>query len=75
MLTFAICMFQAEQLSYSQFMDYIVIGVMAAIWTLMPNDGIAVITNWFYEKVMNVSSILSLLFSFIVYNNYKLIIQ
>ncbi|XP_060574983.1 metalloendopeptidase OMA1, mitochondrial-like [Ruditapes philippinarum] len=51
----ALLLHGAEQLSYSQFMDYIVIGVMAAIWTLMPNDGIAVITNWFYKKVMNIS--------------------
>ena len=48
--------YQAEQLSYSQLLDYSVIAVMAAIWAVMPSDGIAVVTQWFYNKVMQVSS-------------------
>lgn len=45
----------AEQLSYSQMMDYIVIAVMAALWLLMPSDGIAVITQWFYNKCIDLT--------------------
>ena len=48
---------QAEQLSYTQLLDYLVILVMAAIWFIMPSDGIAVVTQWFYNKVMDVSNI------------------
>ena len=51
-----VLVFQAEQLGYSQMMDYLVIAVMAAIWLLMPNDGIAVVTQWFYNKCIDVSS-------------------
>ena len=46
---------QAEQLSYTQLLDYLVVLVMAAIWFVMPSDGIAVISQWFYNKVMDVS--------------------
>lgn len=45
-----------EQLSRSKFLDYVVIGVMAFIWFLMPSDGIAVVANWFYNRVMNVGA-------------------
>ncbi|XP_045157835.2 metalloendopeptidase OMA1, mitochondrial-like [Mercenaria mercenaria] len=54
-MSHALLLHGAEQLSYGQFLDYIVIGVMAGIWTLMPNDGIAVVTNWFYNKVMDLT--------------------
>ncbi|KAL3867588.1 hypothetical protein ACJMK2_040471 [Sinanodonta woodiana] len=43
----------AEQISFSQLIDFLIIAVMAAIWTIMPNDGIAIVTQWFYNKVMN----------------------
>ena len=42
-------------LSYTRLLDYAVIAIMAAIWAIMPNDGIAVVTQWFYNKVMDVS--------------------
>lgn len=35
--------------------DYFVIIVMAAIWAFMPFDGIALVTQVFYEKVVQVS--------------------
>ena len=47
--------FQAEKLSFAQILDVMIITVMAAIWTIMPNDGVAVITQWFYNKVIDVS--------------------
>lgn len=30
---------------------------MAFIWFFMPNDGISLVTQWFYNKVVNVSVI------------------
>lgn len=54
-MSHALLLHGAEQLSYSQFLDKIVILAMAAIWTLMPNDGVAVVTNWFYNKVMDLT--------------------
>ncbi|KAK3583123.1 hypothetical protein CHS0354_036871 [Potamilus streckersoni] len=45
----------AEQISFSQLIDFLIIAVMAAIWTIMPNDGIAIVTQWFYNKVMNLT--------------------
>ncbi|XP_041360145.1 metalloendopeptidase OMA1, mitochondrial-like [Gigantopelta aegis] len=42
----------AEQISYAQFVDFIVIAILAAIWTIMPTDGFALVTQWFNNKVM-----------------------
>lgn len=50
-------LFQAEQLSYTQLLDYLVILVMAAIWFVMPSDGIAVVTQWFSNKIMDVCNL------------------
>ena len=36
-------------------MDVFIILIMAAAWALLPNDGIALVTQWFYRKVMHVS--------------------
>ena len=36
-------------------MDLYVIIVMAAIWAFLPNDGIALVAQWFYKKVVDVS--------------------
>ena len=46
---------QAEQLSKIQLVDYFVIMVMAALWAFIPTDGIALITQWFFHKVVQVS--------------------
>lgn len=44
----------AEKVSYAQIIDYFVIILMAAIWAFMPFDGIALITQAFYEKVVQI---------------------
>jgi hypothetical protein len=49
-------MLQAEQVSYAALIDWFIILVMAALWVIVPNDGIAVITQWFYNKVVDVST-------------------
>lgn len=45
---------QAEKVSVAQLMDYMIIVVMAAMWICLPNDGIALVTQWFYNKVVHV---------------------
>ncbi|XP_064624426.1 metalloendopeptidase OMA1, mitochondrial-like [Lineus longissimus] len=42
----------AEQLSFAHLIDFFVIATMAAIWALLPNDGWAIVTQWFYNKVV-----------------------
>lgn len=52
-----ICFFtfiKAEQLSYAQKWDFFVIVIMAAIWMIIPSDGIASITSWFMHRVIKV---------------------
>jgi hypothetical protein len=43
--------------SVAGLLDMIVILVMAGIWFIMPTDGIAFVTQWFYNKVMTVSNL------------------
>uniref|UniRef100_A0A914W6T8 Metalloendopeptidase OMA1, mitochondrial n=1 Tax=Plectus sambesii TaxID=2011161 RepID=A0A914W6T8_9BILA len=38
-----------ENMSYTKFLDWIQIVVLAAIWTILPSDGIAFVTTWFYN--------------------------
>ena len=42
-------------MSYTQFIDIVAIFVMAAIWTVIPWDGYAIITQWFLKRVSHVS--------------------
>lgn len=42
----------AEHLSFATVLDVVVIIVMGAIWAIMPTDGIAIVTDWFYNRVM-----------------------
>lgn len=44
----------AEQVSYAQLIDFALVGFLAAIWAIMPTDGIAVVTHWFFEKVVSI---------------------
>lgn len=43
-----------EMISYSTVLDVVVIAVMAAIWAFMPSDGIAIVTDWFYKRVIHI---------------------
>jgi len=47
-------MLQVEQVSFAAVLDVLIIIVMAAIWAFMPTDGIAIVTQWFYNKVIEV---------------------
>ncbi|XP_046544790.1 metalloendopeptidase OMA1, mitochondrial-like [Haliotis rubra] len=44
----------AENMSVAQLFDVAIIVVMGAIWTIMPNDGIALVTQWFYNRVLDI---------------------
>lgn len=44
----------AEQVSYAHLIDFALVGFLAAIWAIMPTDGIAVVTHWFFEKVVSI---------------------
>lgn len=48
----AIMKHAAESLSSVQFIDYFVIILMAALWIVMPGDGIAAVFNWFLHHVI-----------------------
>lgn len=43
----------AEQVSVAQAVDLMIIVVMAALWAFLPTDGIALVTQWFYNKVVH----------------------
>lgn len=45
---------QKEQLSVAQILDFVIIVTMAALWAVVPSDGLAVVTSWFYHKVIDV---------------------
>ncbi|XP_023239368.1 metalloendopeptidase OMA1, mitochondrial-like [Centruroides sculpturatus] len=44
----------AEALSFTHFVDIALITVLAAIWMIIPSDGIALITQWFFNKVVDI---------------------
>lgn len=53
-ICFFFTLIQAEQLSYAQKWDFFVIVIMAALWMIIPSDGIASITSWFMHRVIKV---------------------
>lgn len=44
----------AETLSFTHLVDMAVITILAAIWMIIPSDGIAAITHWFFNKVVEI---------------------
>ncbi|XP_038067717.1 metalloendopeptidase OMA1, mitochondrial-like [Patiria miniata] len=42
----------AEQVSLFQFVDVLLIVVLAALWAFLPNDGVAAVATWFKSKVV-----------------------
>ncbi|KAK6177932.1 hypothetical protein SNE40_012794 [Patella caerulea] len=41
---------QQENISQGQLLDFMIIAVMASIWTMIPSDGISIVTHWFFAK-------------------------
>ncbi len=46
---------QAENLSYINILDALLIFPMAMLWAIIPSDGIAIITSWFFDKVATIT--------------------
>ena len=44
----------AEQLTMSGFINMILLVPMAVIWAMLPNDGIALVMDWFVHKVTEI---------------------
>ncbi|XP_076440777.1 metalloendopeptidase OMA1, mitochondrial-like [Babylonia areolata] len=42
-----------EHVSYAQLLDFFIIVTMAAIWCIVPSDGISLVSQWFYEKFIS----------------------
>ncbi|KAH9491615.1 metalloendopeptidase [Bulinus truncatus] len=42
-----------EELSYGRILDVFIITCIAAVWLIIPLDSLAVITQWFYGKVIS----------------------
>ncbi|CAK9302965.1 unnamed protein product [Gordionus sp. m RMFG-2023] len=43
-----------ELVSYAQILDLAVIVVMGALWAFLPTDGLAIVSQWFYQKVVDI---------------------
>jgi predicted Zn-dependent protease len=44
----------AEQLSYINFLSALLILPFAVMWAFLPNDGIALVADWFFNKVSGI---------------------
>ncbi|XP_072173218.1 metalloendopeptidase OMA1, mitochondrial-like [Diadema setosum] len=42
----------AEMVSFMELFDFFMIAVLTALWTFLPNDGIALVATWFKQKVI-----------------------
>jgi len=43
-----------EKLTYTSFLEMLLLVPMALLWVLIPSDGIAFITSWFCDKVIDI---------------------
>ena len=46
----------AEKLTMASFVQLVLLVPMAVLWAIVPNDGIAIITDWFINKVVKIFS-------------------
>ncbi|KAK3089249.1 hypothetical protein FSP39_002084, partial [Pinctada imbricata] len=53
-MSHALLQHAAEQISAAQLLDMVIILAMTALWAIMPTDGIAVVTQWFMNKVIHI---------------------
>lgn len=40
----------SEKLSYVNFVNFLVLVPLALLWAVLPNDGISIVANWFFDK-------------------------
>ncbi|CAD5115823.1 DgyrCDS4763 [Dimorphilus gyrociliatus] len=50
----AVLKHSAEKISYAMLLDIMIITVMAFLWLFIPSDGIALISQWFYRRVVDI---------------------
>jgi len=43
----------AEKLTLISFLQMVLLVPMAVLWAMMPNDGVALVANWFIDKVIH----------------------
>ena len=44
----------AEKLTMANFIQLIILVPMAVLWAVIPSDGIALVTDWFFDKVIEI---------------------
>jgi len=44
----------AEKLTLASFLQVVLLLPFAVLWAVLPNDGVALVANWFMEKVLDV---------------------
>jgi len=44
----------AEKLTMASFVQMVLLVPMAVLWAVLPNDGVALVANWFIDKVITV---------------------
>ncbi|WAR24414.1 OMA1-like protein [Mya arenaria] len=44
-----------ENMSREQLLSYLISAVLAAIWCILPNDGLAIVTHWYFNKVIDIA--------------------
>jgi len=45
----------AEKLTLVSFLNLVLLLPFAMLWALLPNDGVALVANWFFDKVVEVA--------------------
>jgi len=45
----------AERLTNASFLNLVLLLPFALLWALLPNDGVALVANWFFDKVVEVA--------------------
>ncbi|KAG7164353.1 Metalloendopeptidase OMA1-like 1 [Homarus americanus] len=53
-MSHAILEHSAEQLSHGYLLDVLILMPLAVIWAFIPSDGLAVVTHWFLNQVVQV---------------------
>ena len=57
-ICFSLYIWQAEQVSVAQLVDWIIIVSLGVLWFIIPIDAIALVTQYLYNKVFSVSSLI-----------------
>ncbi len=53
-ITVYVLFHQAEKLSYVSFVNMLVLVPLAVLWAVVPSDGLAIVADWFFKRVIDV---------------------